>query len=84
MLQLQQVLDDDHRVAQHLPLFRPTQRLDLLDQVLEIQRREPSVTQEPRLDFGPDVEVLLVEQLVLGSRARGHVGSPAANADPLS
>jgi hypothetical protein len=55
-------------------LFRPTQRLHLLDEIGQVQRLEALRPQQVGLDLGPDVEVLVIE---FGRRARvrGHLGS---------
>jgi hypothetical protein len=70
------VLDDDAGGVQDLALLGPTQRLDLLDYVGEIQRLEPPLAQQRRLLFGPDVEILVVEVFGLRANSRGHAGSP--------
>jgi hypothetical protein len=78
VLQLQQMLEDYARGVQNAGLLGSPQRLDLLDQVVEIQRLELPLAQQRGLRLGPDVEVLVVQVLGFGPDPRCHRNFPSS------
>jgi hypothetical protein len=79
-LVLQQVLEDDHKIAFDGFLLPDALVLDLPDQVCDIETLEIPSPQKPGLFLDPRAEVALVERSTfLGHWIRAcHLGSPCS------
>ena len=72
VLEFEQMLDDDARIAEHGVQLGPRQRLHLLDQIVQIQLLEALRPQQLGLALEPDKEVGVVALACSGLDSGGH------------